>query len=91
MFIRESGIRVSRDIDNTNENTFDFVSVEVFRGTYSIEFIKQHKDEIMDAVLYKISQSRKFIKFNVPVNILKLEKIRKIGCDMIFYFSVKKL
>lgn len=36
MFIRESGIRVSRDIDNPNENTFDFVSVEVFRGTYSI-------------------------------------------------------
>ena len=91
MFIRESGIRVSRDIDNSNENTFDFVSVEVFRGTYSIEFIKQHKDEIMDAVLYKISQFRKFIKFNVPVNILKLDKIRIIGCDMIFYFSVKKL
>ena len=91
MFIRESGIRVSRDIDNPNENTFDFVSVEVFRGTYSIEFIKQHKDEIMDAVLYKISQFRKFIKFNVPVNILKLDKIRIIGCDMIFYFSVKKL
>ena len=91
MFIRESGIRVSRDIDNPNENTFDFVSVEVFRGTYSIEFIKQHKDEIMHAVLYKISQFRKFIKFNVPVNILKLDKIRIIGCDMIFYFSVKKL
>ena len=91
MFIRESGIRVSRDIDNPNENTFDFVSVEVFRGTYSIEFIKEHKNEIMDAVLYKISQSRKFIKFNVPVNILKLDKIRIIGCDMIFYFSVKKL
>lgn len=91
MFIRESGIRVSRDIDNPNENTFDFVSVEVFRGAYSIEFIKQHKDEIMDAVLYKISQFRKFIKFNVPVNILKLDKIRIIGCDMIFYFSVKKL
>lgn len=91
MFIRESGIIVSRDIDNPNENTFDFVSVEVFRGTYSIEFIKEHKNEIMDAVLYKISQSRKFIKFNVPVNILKLDKIRIIGCDMIFYFSVKKL
>ena len=91
MFIRESGIKDSRDIDNSNENTFDFVSVEVFRGTYSIEFIKQHKDEIMDAVLYKISQFRKFIKFNVPVNILKLDKIRIIGCDMIFYFSVKKL
>lgn len=91
MFIRESGIIVSRDIDNPNENTFDFVSVEVFRGTYSIEFIKEHKNEIMDAVLYKISQSRKFIKFNVPVNILKLDKIRIIDCDMIFYFSVKKL
>ena len=91
MFIRESVIIVSRDIDNPNENTFDFVSVEVFRGTYSIEFIKEHKNEIMDAVLYKISQSRKFIKFNVPVNILKLDKIRIIGCDMIFYFSVKKL
>lgn len=34
MFIRESGIIVSRDIDNPNENTFDFVSVEVFKGTY---------------------------------------------------------
>lgn len=91
MFIRESGIIVSRDIDNPNENTFDFVSVEVFKGTYSIEFIKQHRDEIMDAVLYKISKSRKFTKFNVPVSILKLDKIRIIGCDMILYFSIKEL
>ena len=80
-----------RDIDNPNENTFDFVSVEVFKGTYSIEFIKQHRDEIMDAVLYKISKSRKFTKFNVPVSILKLDKIRIIGCDMILYFSIKEL
>ena len=91
MFIKETGIRVSRDIDNPNEKTFDFVSVEIFRGTYSVEFIKQHKDEIMDAVLYKISKSRKFTKFNVPVSILKLDKIRIIGCDMILYFSIKEL
>jgi len=45
----------------------------------------------MDAVLYKISKSRKFTKFNVPVSILKLDKIRIIGCDMILYFSIKEL
>ena len=91
MFIKETGIRVSRDIDNPNEKTFDFVSVEIFRGTYSVEFIKQHKDEIIDAVLYKISKSRKFTKYNVPVSVLKLDKVRLIGSDMILYFSVKKL
>ena len=44
-----------------------------------------------NAVLYKISKSRKFTKFNVPVSILKLDKIRIIGCDMILYFSIKEL
>lgn len=91
IFIRDSGIMVSRDVDNFNANTFDFVSVEIFKGTYTAEFIEQHKDEIIEAALYKISISKKFTKYNVPIGVLKLDGIRLIGNDMVLYFSVKQL
>lgn len=68
--------------ENKNEKTFDFIRVYVnlsstFYNTWEdlLEGVKTHKREIHQMVLDKIQNDRRYKKFGVPINVLKLSNL----------------
>lgn len=65
--------KFERYAENDNKNTFDIVRVEVvLTSSIKKEEIQNNKDNIIREAIKKIESSKKFLKFGVPVNILKL-------------------
>ena len=79
---------IYRSSGNDNKNTFDFIktSVTILGVENKLEFVKQYKNDICNAVLDKIAESRTFQKYGVPVNILRLTNLT-MGNSGILYFT----
>lgn len=75
-FISKNIIRIEREIDNKNKNTFDFVKTElVLYGEYNDPKIKNwircnHK-KIIKCILKDIENNRSYKKYGIPINYLK--------------------
>lgn len=73
-------VDITRRTDNTDKNTFDFVSVEILlRSTLQIPdmkaFIRENLPELNERALEKIAASKKYQSFGVPVEFLSLYSI----------------
>lgn len=86
---------IERETGNLNKNTFDFITVECHilkeehcDGNRS-EYIRIHRKEIDGKVLEVINNSRSFLKYGVPVNILKLNNLELVRDSLIYRFGVK--
>lgn len=83
---------IDRMPENPNKNTFDYIQVEVLlSGTLPQEKLrylcKKHAKAIGRHVVMVIEESPRFQKFDVPVNILKIEKAT-LGQDSTLYITM---
>lgn len=81
-----------REVGNKNTKTFDFIDIEmVVRSTDATkEKVKANKDEIFKKAIEKLETSKRFQKYGVPVNFLKMYQfvVRKDG-TLIISFCMK--
>lgn len=67
---------IERSIENKNKKTFDFVRIFIgIPHTWYMdkrEFLKQNKRPIFRMVLDTIKNDKKYQKYNIPINFLKL-------------------
>ena len=90
---------IERDTDNLNKDTFDFVRVMVSipdKDTMSnsevMSMYKKYKNQLMKDVLEKISNSRSFKKYNVPINFLRLSRSTVTSTrEIMLLFELKKM
>lgn len=90
---------VERDTDNLNKDTFDFIRVMVSipdKDTISnsevMSMYKKYKDRLMKDVLEKISNSRSFKKYNVPINFLRLSRSTVTSSrEIMLLFELKRI
>lgn len=69
---------MERDVDNYNTKTFDFVRLHMYTLAYAenpMNTIKKYRKNILAMALDKIDQSKKFKRYDIPINFLKLDKI----------------
>lgn len=73
---------IERETNNFNENTFDFIRVEVYLPANPCvtkddirDGVKKHYREICKKSLEKIEYDRNYLKYGVPINILSLSKM----------------
>lgn len=78
--------------ENTNKNTFDFIrcDVSIMGVENHHEFCQKNYKKIVKKVLTKLEQTKRFQRYGVPVNILKLSKatVLKDG-DLALLFEIK--
>lgn len=86
---------IYRAANNKRTATFDFVEIFVLvRSEFpdKISFIKNHQKELVQLVIQKIQEDKKFQKFGVPVSVLRLTDLRLLQGDTIRYlFEIKKV
>lgn len=85
-----------RTPENENNNTFDFIRVDVNilkNFDEKRKYIRNHHNEICNMVLKKIEKDKRFLKYGIPINFLKIEKATLISrMDIIeFLFSIKEI
>lgn len=79
---------------NEKKNTFDIVRIEMFVRSYPdrmFQRCKDHRQEMLDAAINKLRDSKNYRKFGVPINFLKLYDmvLTKDNC-VILSFCLKK-
>lgn len=83
-----------RYTDNEKKNTFDIVRIEMFVRSYPdsmFQRCKDHRQEMLDAAINKLRDSKNFRKFGVSINFLKMYDmvLTKDNC-VILSFCLKK-
>ena len=87
---------IERETDNENKNTFDFIRMYI--GILSeeaceenrIEYIKQNQPVIVAKAISAIKDSKQFIKYNIPIDYLKLSQMTITKDDqLLFLFELK--
>lgn len=82
-------VKIERETGNKKVNTFDFIRVDVGvpQGRKDkISFIKNNLAELTKRVLKKIENSKRFQKYGVPINFLKLSNV-VLRCDDLIEFT----
>ena len=88
---------IYRSADNTNNNTFDFIGIEVFflstiDKKTAKNYTEKHIFEIFNKVKQILISSKNFEKYGVPINFLKCSyKIDYNTSSIHFLFSLKEL
>lgn len=89
-------MRIERATENMDTNTFDFVRLEyvLYTGVKKEDVLKdvrEHTRKYVDCATEYIASQKKFQKFGVPVNVLRLTKAT-LTHDMTleFLFELKK-
>lgn len=87
---------IERETGNKNTNTFDFIYVDVCIvkswESDKKQYIKTNMPEIKKRVLEKIESSKKFQKYGVPINFLRVTSITLTRDDVLhFIFELKKI
>lgn len=89
-------IRIERATENKDTNTFDFIRLEyvLYTGVKKEDVLKdvrEHTRKYVDCATEYIASQKKFQKFGVPVNVLRLAKAT-LTRDMTleFLFELKK-
>lgn len=83
--------------DNPNKNTFDFIDIEVFFLTtidkkLAKSFIENNFLKIFNKVQQVLKSSKKYKKYDVPINFLKCScKVDHASSSIHFLFSLKEL
>lgn len=90
------GPYIEREFGNTSTNTFDFVYVDVCIiqnwETDRKSYIKANMPEIKRRVIQKIEGSKRFQRYGIPVNFLKITSITLTRDDMLhFIFELKEI
>lgn len=70
---------VERDFENSNNKTFDFVMLRMntrIAEEKPMEVIREHKQDILAIAVDKISKSKRFTKYGVSINFLKLDTFK---------------
>lgn len=83
--------KFERYAGNDNKDTFDIIRVEVVLvSSIKKDEIQNNKDNIIREAIKKIESSKKFLKFGVPVNILKLyDFVVSVDGTVILSFCIK--
>lgn len=82
--------------ENSKETTFDYIHVDVNIVTQwdsdKIEFIKRNLQGITKMVFKSIEKDRRFKKYGVPINFLRLSKVtvRKDLNSLHYVFELKE-
>lgn len=88
-------INIGRDVENENEKTFDYISVEIPMVSYIKDkkgFIKKHSKEMLAYIKEALENDRYYSDYGVPFEFLKLTRIIITKSDLvIFFFDLKKL
>lgn len=89
-------IRIERATENKDTNTFDFIRLEYVLYTDVkkedvLKDVREHTRKYVDCATECIASQKKFQKFGVPVNVLRLTKVT-LTRDMTleFLFELKK-
>lgn len=88
-FFTVKPVRFERETGNKKKNTFDFIRVDVGVPECrkdKVEFIKSNIGELNQRVLKKIENNKRFQKFGVPINFLKLSNV-VLRCDDLIEFT----
>ena len=68
-----------RTPENLNKDTFDYIFIDVMILTEweedRISYIYKNKNEILKRVIEKLESNKKFQKYGVPINFLKVSRI----------------
>ena len=85
-----------RSPDNLNENTFDYIYIDVSIRSDSImenrdEYLNAHIKEIAERVAEKLENSKDFQKYGVPINFLRVCRttIKRKSSVLQFVFELK--
>lgn len=68
---------MERDADNLNTKTFDFIRLHMYTLTYEenpMDIIKKYRKDILRMALNRIEETKKFKRYGVPINFLKLDR-----------------
>ena len=93
---QEDVTRFEKIITELNTKTFDMVKIEfsVIRNAKSnkelISDYKKHQKYIIEKLLQKISENRKFINYGVPIAYLKLDKVALTSVDTFHHTFILK-
>lgn len=88
--------RFVRIPENYNQNTFDYIYVDVCIihewNKDKMEYIQKNVDEIKQKVCNKLDKNKQFKNFGVPLNFLKLSRLTVKNNDIIeFVFEFKNI
>jgi hypothetical protein len=95
-FVKIGRISYEREPENTNTKTFDFIRVEVLTAALNkydlYEWAKKFKDTLISNILKKLESDKRFIKYGVPINFLRLDNIIITNdCLVVFMFELKQI
>ncbi len=79
--------------ENPKKHTFDYIHMAIgLSGSDSKEFVHENYREIVKRAVKFLSETKKFTKFGVPVNVLKVEKavLTKQG-ELLLTFGLKEI
>lgn len=91
--LKPSAIKIVRMPENPKKDTFDYIHVPIgLSGENKRQFVHDNYKEIAKRAVKMLSESKKFTKFGVPTNCLKVEKA-VITCqdELILTFGLKNL
>lgn len=92
--ISDKDIIIGRGPENYNEKTFDYINVYVLicsEWNNREQYIKDNLKEIAKRAVKKLKESKKFKKFGVTINFLKISKVQFTKNTIIFTFELKDL
>ena len=90
-----NGPTFGRFPENKNSKTFDYVHIDV--GIYGVDidkkqYVKDHIKEILDATVNYISNSKRFTKYGISINFLRVTSLMYTKDQMLhFVFELKPL
>lgn len=81
--------------ENSAKNTFDMIKLDVYTVTVwdedKLKYFKHHMKDIYTMVLDKLTTSKSFLRYNVPVGCLALTDVFYVGGDCYeFVFELKQ-
>ena len=88
--------KIERYTGNKNTKTFDMVKIEfsvIRNGKSNKELIaeyKKHQKYIIDKLLQKISENKRFINYGVPIEYLKLDRVTLTSVDTFHHTFILK-
>ena len=87
-------ISIGREIDNYNTETFDFIRIEIPITINSksdrLKYCKIFKKELLEYAMLTLEQSKRFQRFGIPINFLKIDDIvLRTDCILEIIMSLK--
>lgn len=90
---KKNDIKVIRTPENPKKNTFDYIHMPIgLSGSNKKEFVRENYKEIVKRAIKVLSESKRFTRFGIPVNCLKVEKAVLTRQDeLLLTFGLKEI